>query len=537
MDGTTQITVMANAPPIVASGTARPSQWLLDALGGGATRTGQPMNPKRALSYSAVFQAISVLAGDIGQLPIDLFERTDERNKDKDTDHPSFRVVRTRANDYMSAGTFRETMMLYTLIYGNGVAEIEWSAGRRVKALWPLLPEVTHREIDDSGNLWYVTRVPNGNGGTEEKFLRPENVVHISNFGVDGTWGFSTITLARDSWGLGLAAENYASTQFRNNGTPSGVLETDRVMDDGEYGRLRRSWAEAHEGVDNAARVAILEQGTQFKTLAFSQKDSQWLESREFQREEVASWFNLPPHKLGVLKDANYSNMSEANRHYLSSGLMRWEVKWQDEYNEKLLSKTEKEEYSHFFEFNNSAHLRGDIKSQSEAYSSGLGGAAYLTQNEVRGFLNLNAVEDGDEIPQMLNIAGNDETVEGDEDTSGATASNSLVRHAASVRELLSCEANRVSYAARTARNYVEWLDAFYSRWAQIVSESMEREGVDHTEADVSRWVDAHKEECLEISGSVQEKEALVAGIAASTALWPGRCYDYIAQFHQREES
>jgi HK97 family phage portal protein len=515
-----------------ASGTARPSKWLVDWVRGDEADSGIAMTVDKAISYAAVFQAISVLAGDVGQLPVDLYRRSDDRNREKDRKHAAWRVTRRRANPYMSAGTFRETMMFYTLVHGNGVAEIEWTAGRKPRYLWPLLPHRTKREIDDNNNLWYVTRIGQEPGAQEVR-LRPENVVHISNFGPDGTWGYPTITLARNSWGLGLAGEKYANRYFRNNGTPSGTLEHPGVLDDEAYARLRRDWRKTHEGLDNTARLAILEEGAKYNPIAFSQKDSQWLESREFQREEVASWFNLPPHKLGVLKDANYSNMVEAERHYLSTGLMRWLVKWQDEYDEKLLGKSEKDNDSHYFEFNTEALLRADIKTRYEAYSIALGGHPFMEINEVRGRDNMNAVEGGDEIPEPLNMSTGQEAGEKAESGEGKAEEDQVT---AKIEELLRCEANRVCHAAKSAKNFVGWLDAFYSRWLDSWIEALPGDVPESHKVAIVAWLTRHKDECLEAAGNAVGKDELSASVAAATGMWPARAADYFDQLKGKDQ-
>jgi HK97 family phage portal protein len=425
----------------------------------------------------------------------------------------------------MSAATFRETLMLHALLFGNGVAEIERNNRKQPVALWPLVPSRTSLEVA-GGTPWYVTRIGEEPGARPAR-LRPENVIHIRNFGPDGLWGYSTITLARNSWGLGLAGEKYANRYFKNNGMPSGVIEHPAVMSKEAYDRLRRDWREMHEGLDNAGRVAILEQASKYTPVAFSQRDSQWLESRQFQREDVASWFNLPPHKLGVLKDANYSNMAEGNRVYLTTGLRRWEVKWQDEYNEKLLTDREKEEDSHFFEFNNDALLQADIETRFNAYSTALGGHPFMTPDEVRGRDNMNTIEGGDQLPQPLNMSTGREGAD-DEPADKVEAK---------IAELLQCEANRVCHAAKTAANFVGWLDAFYGRWVETVAgavgaawgenDPMHPESIALT---AMQWADAHKRECLEAAGEAADGATLGAVLSAVTAGWSGCAAEYYRQ-------
>lgn len=524
-----QIDVLSSVPDVRASTTlSRPAQWLADWIGGDESDAGISMSIDKALSYAPVVQAISVLAGDVGQLPLDLYRRITDRDREKDREHPAFRLARRRANRYMSAATFRETMMLHVLLWGNAVAEIERDERGIPTALWPLLPDRTSKFLDPNGQLWYLTRVGT-EGQTRELRLRPENVVHIANFGTDGGWGVSTIQHARNSWGLGLAGEKYANKFFANNGMPSGTLDVPYVLDDEPYERLRRRWRAAHEGLNNTARVAILEQGTKYTPIAFSQKDSQWLESRVHQKREVASWFNLPPHKLGDLEDANYSNMVEKNRDYLCTGLMRWLVKWQDEYDEKLLSLPEKQGDSHYFEFNTDALLRADIKTRYEAYSIALGGHPFREINEVRANENLNSLEGGDFLPRPLNISGAME--EEEEEESAGSLSQPVPNNRGKVLELLQCEANRVAHAARTAKNFLGWLKSFYSRWPATLQEAL---GETTSADEIQDWSSQHELECVELAGEAHGAEDLHARIQALTVAWFTRTEQH---HHQLQET
>jgi HK97 family phage portal protein len=514
------------APLIRASGTSRPSKWLLDWWPSNKSDSGIVMDTEQALSYAPVVQALTVLSGDIGQIPLDLYRRRDEKNKEKDRDNPLFKLAGRRANRYMSAATFRETMMIHALLYGNGVAEIERNGRGQPVALWPLVPGRTSVEVVN-GVLWYKTRV-GAEPGARDIRLRPENVIHISNFGSDGLWGYSTLYMARNSWGLGVAAEKYANKYFAHGGQPSGVLKYPEKLDEPAYNRLKRSWKENHEGMDNAARISILEEGAEYQAIAFSQKDSQWLESRHFQREDVASWFNLPPHKLGVLHDANYSNMVEQNRGYLTTSLGRWEGKWEDEYNEKLL--TEQEQNELFFEFNNDSLLKADIKTRYDAYSTALGGHPFMSPNEIRGKENMPEVEGGDDIPEPANMNPEKDGAEGGEKSDRTGTPNN-----AKIAELLTCEANRVCHAARTASNFVGWLDSFYGRWFDTWVEAVPECSDESKGATVVALISRHKEECLDVAGSSKSKEELYAQLTAATAGWPMRARNYADKLESTE--
>lgn len=506
--------VGTSSAPIQAatSGTARPSDWLVDWVQGEQSDSGILMNVQRALSYAPVFQAVSVLGGDIGQLPLDLIKRVSERNKVKAREHHAFGIMRNQSNPFMSAATFRETMMLHALLTGNGVAEIQRDGRGRPVWLWPLVPHNTSVEIVD-GQLWYLTRIGEE---TVQRRLRPENVLHIRNFGWEGIWGQSTIDVAKNSWGLGLAGEKYANRYFKNNGRPSGVVKHPGKLNDTAYNRLKRDWRDTHEGLDNAARVAILEEGAEYQATAFNQRESQWVESREKQREEVAGWFGLPPSKLGVLHESNFSNMVEQARAYFATGLRRWQIKWQDESNWKLLTKKERETY--FYEFNNDALLQADTKTRYEAYTSGLGGHPFLQVNEVRGKENLDSVEGGDVIPEPLNMNPQRDGAEGGKESDRSGTPNAM---ADKITSLLENESRRVTHAAKSATNFVEWLEAFYTEWPATVAAATTVPLVT-----AETWAAESKEICLTVAGKAT-KGQLHGMIAASAMAWSSRAVRY----------
>lgn len=621
-----------------SSTTSSPAKWFIDWVSGGdSTDSGIRLTPATALSYAPVFQAVSVLAGDVGQLPLDLYKREGEQNKEKAKTHRAYRLMRRRANDYMSAGTFRETLMYYALFWGNGCAEIERDNAGSPRNLWPLLPDRTSLVVEN-GHPWYITRV-----GERPFKIRPRDVLHIRNFGHDGLWGYSTLTLARNSWALGLAGGKYAGKFFANNGLPTGVLEVEGELEDEDWKRLKRDWREAHEGLDNAARVAILEEGTKFTPLAFNFKDAQWLEGRQFSREEVAAWFNLPPHFVGAMEHATFSNIEHQSLDYLNRSLMRWLVKWQEECDEKLLTERAKTADSHFFEFNTAALLRGDLKTRYEAHAIALT-HAFKNPNEVRAIENDNSYEGGDEFRSQMNMEPASGEPEPDDDepdddvaadgvvkttmarlqTMGddqvervavqmvremdalqedanqrrrnvvtsfqselnaigtkagdaveadiaekldvfqkdlaAELATSITQHTSTLRDrrsssvttftreandiakavlrefmaeakaratiasMLRMEINRVTHAARTSRNFCDFLNRFYDDWPTKVAERLNRYDVEieHPEA-IAAWAEESKAACLDVAGKVTDTAGLEEAVSLAVATWPQR--------------
>ncbi len=382
----------------LSSGLANPASWLVNLFGGAESDSGITINGKTALTYSTIFQAVSVIAGDVSQLPVFLIRR-DGDNRDRATKHPAYRLMRRRPNDVMTAQTFKMTLMCHALLWGNGYALIERDAAGRPTSLFPLLPDRTWPEVVD-GQLIYKSRINN----KEEKFP-PVDILHIKGLSLDGIAGLSVITLARNSWGLGLAAEQSGGSFFKNNSQPSGVLEVPGKLSVPAADRMRESWNSKHAGSHNAMKLAVMEEGAKFNPISMSNKDSQWIEARQFQRVEVASWFNLPPWKLGADVATSYASLEVQAQAYLNQALMRWLVTWEEELADKLLTEREKLADSHEFKFNTKSLLRGDLKSRNESYQiARMGG--WMNANDILAAEDENGIgTDGDEYWRPANMA------------------------------------------------------------------------------------------------------------------------------------
>lgn len=520
-----------------SSDLKKPRQWLVDWVRGGSSDSGVSVTGESSLTYSTIWQAVTVLSGDVGQLPLNVYRRSGEDDLDKEADrkHPAFALVRHRPNPYMSWQDFAETMMVYALLWGNGVAEIEWDNRGRPIGLTPLLPDRTWLDVVD-GVPWYVTRQGANRAETaSHRKLPPEDVLHIRGLSWDGLWGIDVISKARNSWGLGLGQEKYANKFFSNHAMPTGTLEyPGRFRDEETIKRIRADWRNLHEGLDNVGRVAILEEGMKFNPMSFNNRDSQWLEGRKFQRGEIASWFNLPPHKVGDLERATFTNIEEQNRAYLQTSLMRWLIKWQEECREKLLSGKERREDTHFFEFNVAALLRGDIKSRYEAYQVGLGGAPFLTQNEVRRMESMPGVDGGDEIRNPLNMddpggADNEpkpkqaSSSKGSDAGGDGKAAQNAAKEAFRVqlRYLADVEAKRIRQEARDPRRITGWMEKFYGagQWPAKLREGLVPWG-QAERADA--WCRRSLEILDQVVGTATDRE-LEAAIETVLRDWPAR--------------
>lgn len=388
------------SPENPATPLSNAAEWLYDTLGATASASGISVNSQNALENGAVYACVRVIADTIGTLPLLLYQRL-ERGKERAVEHPLFKVLHSEPNSEMSSVVFRETLQAHLLLWGNAYAEIVRNGAGQVVELWPLLPDRTE-VYRTSGRRFYTTRV--GEGATVE--LRDEQVFHIPGLGYDGVKGYNPIRLLREGIAAGKAAEMYGAKLFANDARPGGVLQHPGRLSDEAYERLKKTWAQAHQGLSNAHRMAILEEGLAWQQTGLPPEDSQFLETRKFSVTEAARVFRVPPHMIGDLDKATFSNIEHQSLDFVVHTIRPWLVRWEQEINRKLLSDAGKVRY--FAEHLVDGLLRGDIKSRYEAYSIARQNG-WLSANDVRELENMNPIEGGDVYLSPLNMTPADD--------------------------------------------------------------------------------------------------------------------------------
>lgn len=371
------------------AGLGNPPQWLQEALVGSPTSSGVTITPDSALSITAVYAAVRVIAETLAALPLKVYKDGEDGTRQEFKENTLWRLLHDEPNPAMSSYTFREVMTGNALTHGNGYAEIVRDGAGRPAEMWPLLPENMDIRID-AGELFYVY--------DQRVVLKPSQVLHIKSYSSDGIIGKSPIRLAREALGLTVAAEKMGGDRFSNAAHPGGVLEHPGKLSEDGVKNLRKSWEKLHRGAGNSSRVAILEEGMKFHNISIPSDDAQWLETRRFQVAEIARLYRVPPHSLGDLQFATFSNIEAQQLSFYRDTLLPWLARWEQEIKRKLVMAD-----SVFAEHNVDGLLRGDTEARFSAYKIARD-SGILSVNEIRRKENLNPVDGGDIYLQPLNM-------------------------------------------------------------------------------------------------------------------------------------
>ncbi len=371
---------------------------LLALLGGARSSAGVAVSEDSSLRNTAVLACVRILSNSVAMLPLPVYRRLAPRGKERATEHPLYALLNEQANAEMTAFELRRWLVQHVLLYGNGYAEIDWTPGGQVRALWPLLSAQTRIERV-GGALQYHYTLPNGRTIT----LPAWRVLHLRGLTGNGVEGYSVIrALMHEAVGLGLATQEYGARFFGNGARPGIVLEHPGVLSDRAYKRLQESWASAHEGLTNAHRLRILEEGMRVNTISVPPEEAQFLETRKFQVTEIARAFGVPPHLIGDMERATFSNIEHQYMEFLQFSLGPWLKQIEQTIHAALMRRAERQEY--FVEHVRDAILQADTTTRYQAYALGRQWG-WLSVNDIRELENMNPVADGDEYLVPLNMA------------------------------------------------------------------------------------------------------------------------------------
>ena len=359
----------------------------------GRTTSGKPVNERTAMQTTAVYACVRILAEAVASLPLHVYEYQDDGGKKLVHDHPLYYLLHDEPNPEMTSFVFRETLMSHLLIWGNAYAQIIRDGAGRVLGLYPLLPDKMDVQRDDKGNIYYVySRNSDENPRFKEYGnikLKAEDVLHIPGLGFDGLIGYSPIAMAKNAVGMTLACEEYGASFFANGANPGGVLEHPGVLKDPS--KVRESWNSVYRGVNNAHKIAVLEEGMKYQQIGIPPEEAQFLETRKFQINEIARLYRIPPHMVGDLDKSSFSNIEQQSLEFVKYTLDPWVIRWEQSLQRSLLLPGEKGKY--FIKLNVDGLLRGDYQSRMNGYAVGRQNG-WFSANDIREMENMNPIPD-----------------------------------------------------------------------------------------------------------------------------------------------
>ena len=386
-----------SSPNNPSTSLANPASWMFD---GAASKTGIAITEDSAMRLSAVFGAVRVISETIASLPWEVKQDAGDSTRSASA-HPINKLIH-HPNGMMTDFNFREVCQAHLCLHGNAFIAIRRNeAGQPVKLI-PVHPDRVEVKVYKDEKFYTIDQ-------GKETFDDTE-MIHILGLSFDGIIGKSVIEAARESIGLGLAADQFGGSFFGNGANVSAILTHPGRLSDEAYKRLMASWARRYSGLDNAHKTAILEEGMNLQKVSISPQESQFLETRKFGVEDIARFFRIPLAYLGSLENSSTrANIEEQGIQFQRNTVLPWVKRWEAEFNRKLFPGQE----DYFIRMNMDGLLRGDISSRYSSYAVARQWG-WLSVNDIRKHESLEPIDGGDIYLQPMNMveAGTDNAAE-----------------------------------------------------------------------------------------------------------------------------
>jgi len=234
--------------------------------------------------------------------------------------------------------------------------------------------------------------------------LAADDVWHLKGISTDGFTGLSPLSLASEAIGLSIAAEEHGATYFKNGAAAAGIAQYPGRLKEDASRRFRESIQDAISG-SNKFKVLLLEEGATWANIGMNNSDSQFLETRQFQVEDIARIFRVPAILIGHPdKSSTYASAEQFMISFVTHTIRPWLVRIEKSISKHLLAA---DRQNYFAEFLVDGLLRGDIKSRYDAYAVAVQNT-WMSPNEVRAKENMDPRDGGDDYVNP-NITAKDE--------------------------------------------------------------------------------------------------------------------------------
>lgn len=364
--------------------------------GSRATWSGVDVSSKAANEVAAWFAGNRAISEDIGKLPFILYWSGEDRRRAMDNEF--WRIVHDRVSARWTSQQFREYMTFWASQDGDAFAlkdpPTRPNGISQVRTMIPFKRgECTAEELGD-GEFVYHVKV----AGQPETFGR-RHIFHLQGFAMNTDSGAKLFNLSREDIALSLAMERHGATFFGNGAQPGGMMTHPATLSDKAYERLQLSMREEFTGA-NAHSPLLAEEGLSWTQFGMDNDKSQFLEGRKFQVGEHGRRVRVPPHKIGDLERATFSNIEHQSIEYVVDSLLPWALRWENAYNQQVLGGTGTVYAELLFDM----LLRGDSATRADFYQKAINNG-WMTQNEARRRENLPPVTGGDVLLTPLNTA------------------------------------------------------------------------------------------------------------------------------------
>lgn len=355
------------------------------------------ISSSRAMQITTVFGCDRILMETLSSVSLHLYKKIEE-GKTKAINHPLYRLLNLQPNPNMTSVTWRKMIMHDININGTHFSQIIRNRRGEVEAIYPLKYSSMEVYKNTKGERLYIYH--------SEKWGRVEvpREKLLIIFAIpddEGLGGISPIKRVMREFLYADTLDKFGQNFFNRGANGSGFFKKDGVLSDEAFRRLKDDLAREYTGLENSGKPMLLEDGLTFERLTIANNESQFLESKKFSKEQIASIFRVPLHLLNGLDNATFSNIEQLSQEFIQFTMLPHFTTIETELTISLLTKAEQKKYKVMF--NVDTLLRGDYKTRTEGHAN-LFRIGAINQNEIRAYEGRNKTEYGDKYYVEMNM-------------------------------------------------------------------------------------------------------------------------------------
>lgn len=340
-----------------------------DLITGGKSSSSRTISPELALTFSAVYASVNIIAETIATLPKKVYTESDNV-KTYVKDHDVAMMFRRRPNKFQDWFKFTYALVTQMLLHGNGYALIVRNKFGSPTALRFLKNGECQPMYDMYGDNPYLYYMVFG------KPVPAYNIIHITSLGNDGIVGKSPVQLAAESVWMGINSRNTLSNFYEGNMKSKPAFLHDKQLKDDAFLRLKSqlqsSWTKD--------RIMLLEDGLKVHEMSVSPKDAEIISSMNWSVEDIARIYRVPLHKLQSLGRSTNNNIEQQSIDFVTDTVVPNVERIEQQFKDKLFFD---DEIDYFVDMDVDYLLRGQSDKRADYYAKRFQ-VGSITPNQIR---------------------------------------------------------------------------------------------------------------------------------------------------------
>lgn len=422
------------------------------------------MSARKLYATQANLHAVvSFLSDSIAQLPLKVYTRKGETDRERDRDSTAAKLL-WRPNADQTAYELINGLTTELFLMGVGVLWLLPDADSPSGYQLRIIPREWIKDYKSETNYApSVLKISTNSSGTYIEIPKEEFVMfRMYNPGNPGGYQ-SPIAALRQTLNEQVQADRFRTEVWSSSGRFNAYITRPKdvqAWDDEQRKRFVTAFREAWgQGGANAGKMPLLEDGMEIKPYQFNAKEAQYAETKQLSREDVAAAYHVNPSLIWHTTTQTYASAKDNARALYADCLGPTIQMIQQRINSFLLPMLGADPDT-YVEFDLSEKLKGSFEERASILQSAVGGP-YMTRNEARADNNLPPVDGGDELIVPLNVIEGGQA--SPQDTHMEANANDTVQIKAKEEKL------DVSPTEKEVDDMTEALSKFFTRQADAV--------------------------------------------------------------------